>query len=167
MPADDERNEPRSPAETFGRAARIPGLEGFDHCLQRPPLFRSGAFAFHLVTRDAPGWRLGLVIPKRFVKSAVARNAIKRHWREAFRRSHSTLAREFGGADLVVRLHASLQPRTKPSQPKGGKPMKTEARAQLPKAAIVRIEAAAMLESLATRLRARGFGPDPRAAKSA
>ena len=48
------------------------------------------------------------MIPKRFVRSAVVRNTIKRRWREAFRRQRDAWTTEFGGADLVIRMHAPL-----------------------------------------------------------
>lgn len=89
----------------------------FDRCLRRPALFRSGAFALHLEwiadvdTLAAPAWRLGLVIPKRYEASAVARNTIKRRWRDAFRQGRTVWAAEFGSADVVVRLQAPLMPK--------------------------------------------------------
>lgn len=95
---------------------RIPGPQGFDHCLKKPAVWRRGVFAFHVVFVESPAWRLGLVVPKRFEKSAVARNTIKRRWREAFRRQRAAWAVEFGGADLVIRMQAPLVPRTPPSR---------------------------------------------------
>ncbi len=82
---------------------------------------------------DAPVWRLGLVIPKRHVRSAVKRNTIKRRWREAFRRQREAWADEFGGADFVIRMHAPLAPRPA-------------------------FDANAILTTLAERLRSRGAG---------
>ena len=96
-------------------------------------MYRSGAFAFHVVFGDAPGWRLGLVIPKRLVRSAVGRNTIKRRWREAFRRQRDAWAYEFGGADFVIRMHARLAPRPA-------------------------FDANAILTTLSQRLRSRGAG---------
>ena len=94
------------------------------------------------MTRDLAAWRLGLVIPKRFVRSAVARNAVKRRWREAFRQRRVGLAEEFGAADLVVRLQASLQPKVVPAVPVA--PEST-------------FDAAALLDAFAARLRVRGM----------
>lgn len=44
--------------------------------------------------------RLGMVIPKRYAKSAVLRNAVKRQAREAFR----LVAERLPACDLVLRL---------------------------------------------------------------
>jgi ribonuclease P protein component len=116
------------------RAARsasdlaIVDAAAFDRCLAQRALVRSGAFAIHLyrhgLARDtlvrpaaescADDWRLGLVIPKRYEASAVARNTIKRRWRGAFRQGCVQWAVEFGGADLVVRLSAPLAAKTSP-----------------------------------------------------
>ena len=89
----------------------------FERCLRRPPIHRDGPFALHLCPAEtgaeASGWRLGLVIPKRYEASAVARNTIKRRWRDAFRRGRAAWAAEFGAADLVVRLQSPLVPKPK------------------------------------------------------
>ena len=127
----DAREDAITGADRFARTARIPVAEGFDACLKRASIYRNGAFAFHVLFSDAPGWRLGLVIPKRQVRSAVARNAIKRRWREAFRRRHEAWATEFGGADLVIRMHTAP-----PSRPA--------------------FDAGAILTTLSERLRSRG-----------
>ena len=125
--------EPRPQSCSFARSARIPGAEGFDGCLRQASVYRSGAFAFHVVFGAAPVWRLGLVIPKRHVRSSVARNTIKRRWREAFRRQRAAWAREFGGADFVIRMHGPMAPRPA-------------------------FDANALLTALAERLRSRGAG---------
>lgn len=94
----------------------LPGAAEFDRCLRQAPFFRQGAFALHLLIVPTPSevvaaWRLGLVIPKRYEASAVARNTIKRRWREAFRAHRDAWAVEFGSVDLVVRLQGPLVPR--------------------------------------------------------
>lgn len=48
--------------------------------------------------------RLGVVVPKRLVKQAFVRNAVKRQGREAFR----LLANELPPCDLVLRVHRPL-----------------------------------------------------------
>ena len=87
----------------------------FERVLRRPALHRDGPFALHVCPAESgggvPGWRLGLVIPKRYEASAVARNTIKRRWRDAFRRGRTAWADEFGSIDLVVRLQSPLVPK--------------------------------------------------------
>ncbi len=121
-------------------------------------MLRSGAFALHLFRHPAadpvgdadvatPVWRLGLVIPKRYEASAVARNTIKRRWRAAFRTGRDAWAREFGSADLVVRMQAPLAPKAELA----ATPAKVRARR--------RFDPQASLASLVERLRRGGaFG---------
>lgn len=52
---------------------------------------------------DLPQARLGLVIAKRHIKTAVARNRVKRLSRESFRRHQAELA----GLDIVVLARTS------------------------------------------------------------
>ena len=127
----------------------------FERCLGRPPLHRSGAFALHCARHVDDGrtdqgalpiWRLGLVIPKRFEASAVARNTIKRRWRAAFQRDQATLSAEFGGADLVVRMQGRLIPKSTP-------PAQAAALAAAKLRARTLFDPQAMLHSLAERLR--------------
>ena len=131
----------------------------FTRCLGVPPLHRSGPFALHFARivdgsgTTSPVWRLGLVIPKRYEKSAVARNTIKRRWRAAFRQCHALMSAEFGSADLVVRLRAPLLPKSTATDVAAAlKPAKRRARALF--------EPQAMLLALAERLR-RGGPPKP------
>ncbi len=137
----------------------------FDRCLRRPPLYRSGPFAVHLTWVDgAPNvWRLGLVVPKRYEATAVGRNTVKRRWRDAFRLGSRDWAREFGSADVVVRLQTPLVPKVKSVAVKGRKgsvppppaipvaPARVRARE--------RFDPAEMLDGLVGRLRARGGRP--------
>jgi len=150
------------------RDARIPRVEGFDHCLKSPAVLRHGVFVLHVRFVDAPVWRLGLVIPKRFERSAVARNAIKRRWREGFRRCRAAWASEFGGADLVVRMGAPLAPRTAvgpaPRGKRPGAPSKVVAdRAKRPPTARQRaaFDTTRPLLTLAERLRSRAGERSP------
>lgn len=93
-------------------------LLGSGRRLHRPEEF-SGVFSSRLVVRlgrDAPfvlhyrllnngePSRLGIVVPKRYAKTAALRNAIKRQGREAFR----LMAGEFPSCDLVLRLTRAL-----------------------------------------------------------
>jgi ribonuclease P protein component len=138
----------------------------FSRCLGQPAPYRDGAFALHVAfgsgddaSSSAPRtWRLGLVIPKRYEKSAVARNTIKRRWRAAFRQGHGTLSGEFGNADLVVRLQRPLLPKTTAVGVSAAlKPAKRRARALF--------DPDAMLLSLAERLRVKRSRPARPAAR--
>jgi ribonuclease P protein component len=55
--------------------------------------------------------RLGLVIGKKFAPRAVTRNLVKRLAREAFRLRRA----EFGGWDVLLRLHAKFDRKAMPS----------------------------------------------------
>lgn len=128
----------------------LAGPAAFDRCLAVRPVVRSGPFALHLFRSlpapDAaePCWRLGLVIPKRYEASAVARNTIKRRWRAAFRRGRASWAIEFGSADLVVRMQAPLVPKAEAAN----EPARVRARD--------RFDPLVAFGSLADRLRERG-----------
>ncbi len=126
----------------------------FAACLGQRPLLRDGAFALHVVrhaSAELAGdfgstWRLGLVIPKRYEKSAVARNTIKRRWRAAFARIAAACAGEFGPADVVVRMQSPLVPKAaSPTLKADLAPAKRRAR--------VRFDPQAMLAALVVRLR--------------
>ncbi len=142
-------------------AVSLVGAAEFDRCLACRPLWRDGAFALHLLRHRsvepvagagpdaapsvaAPVWRLGLVIPKRYEASAVARNTIKRRWRAAFRAGRDAWAGEFGSADLVVRMQAPLVPKAE----RPAMPAKLRARR--------RFDPQAALASLIERLRRGG-----------
>jgi len=76
---------------------------GFRRALKSPH------FLLHYRPRngDEGSWaRLGVVVPKRLIKSAVRRNLVKRISRELFR----TLRWQLPARDLVLRLNAKLQP---------------------------------------------------------
>lgn len=58
-----------------------------------------------------PGWRLGLVVPKRQARRAVTRNLVKRQAREAMRQHLNQLP----PGDWVVRLRAPVERQQFPS----------------------------------------------------
>ena len=149
-------------------------LAEFDRCLRKPAVFRSGSFALHLEwiaamaepdhdrseVPSTPVWRLGLVIPKRYEVSAVARNTIKRRWRDAFRRGHAAWAAEFGNADVVVRLQAPLSPKLAKATAVRSAP-RAPAMPMFPARvrARDRFDPVAILAGFADRLRSRGGRP--------
>lgn len=70
------------------------------------------AFALHFRHTQMTSARLGLIVPKKFARTAVLRNAIKRQLRELFRLRRS----ELPSIDLVVRLKTPIKP-IKPVDP--------------------------------------------------
>lgn len=101
--------DPESPDFGFARAFRVTLPAHYRVSLSRRPILRSGRYSLHLVPHE-PQWRLGLVVPRRFVKTAVRRNAVKRAWREAFRQRQPLWARQYLPQDLVVRLISGQEP---------------------------------------------------------
>jgi len=63
-------------------------------------------FRVYASPNGAAGARLGIVVSKRVIPQAVARNYCKRLAREVFRAERKTLA----GLDLVVRPRAAVTP---------------------------------------------------------
>lgn len=88
--------------QRFPRAARLVARAQFDAAFQAALRFRSRHFRLHARASGEPA-RLGLAIAKRVVAKASARNALKRHAREAFRRRREDLA----GYDFVLTVHAA------------------------------------------------------------
>jgi ribonuclease P protein component len=91
----------------FGRSSRILNAKDFSAVMRARMRFGSGLFVGHVKPRAHTNqWRLGLVLPKKFEPSAVRRNALKRVWRDLFRRELPALEQLPFGHDLVVRLVA-------------------------------------------------------------
>lgn len=93
----------------FRRFARLTRPEQFQRALSHRPVGRSALFVCHHCKQPPDSAselsvaRLGLVVPKRFAKQAVRRNAIKRVIREAFRKNLASLPK----GDLVIRLRCA------------------------------------------------------------
>ena len=129
----------------FPRQSRLLTPDEFKRAFAQRPVARGRFFTLHrsfglvgLATDQPeptanPGPRLGVVIPKKLLKTAVHRNLVKRLTRETFR----DLAERLPAGDFVVRLSAKLDPRTR---------------------FLNRGELAADLQALFTRLAARGAG---------
>jgi ribonuclease P protein component len=67
---------------------------------------RAQRFVLQSLPNELQYPRLALVVPKRLVRQAVARNRIRRLARESFRlRQH-----EIGGRDVVIRMTRPLGP---------------------------------------------------------
>ncbi len=93
--------------QTFGRSSRILNAKEYSAVMRARLRIGGGLFIGHAMRRaDSPNWRLGLIVPKKFEPDAVRRNALKRVWRDFFRRQLEDLDRLDRGHDLVVRLAA-------------------------------------------------------------
>jgi len=85
----------------FPRSARLTRPAEFEHALRAPDhRLRSGPLRIAVVRNRMLGARLGLIVGKRTIAQAHARNRVKRIIRDRFRRSLKTL----GNIDLVVRV---------------------------------------------------------------
>ena len=83
--------EERFPADT-----RLKNSVDFKHVYHRGKTVERTAFLFHVLVSER-GPRIGIAIPRQW-GSAVERNRMKRHLREAFRRNKEL----FAGVDVVV-----------------------------------------------------------------
>jgi ribonuclease P protein component len=94
----------------FPKAARLLKTGEFSSVFRLRPWRRSPHFVMYArpTGNDA---RLGLVIGKKYAPRAVTRNLIRRIAREAFRLRRA----EFGGWDVLLRLHTRLNKATLPS----------------------------------------------------
>jgi ribonuclease P protein component len=97
---------PRTQA-AFPKAARLLKTDEFSSVFRLRPWRRSAHFVIY--GRETGGEaRLGLVIGKKFAPRAVTRNLVRRIAREAFRVKRA----QFGGYDLLLRLHTKLDRKT-------------------------------------------------------
>jgi ribonuclease P protein component len=87
------------------RDDRLRSPETFQAALMSRPIARSGPFVVYKI-RSSPGFRLGFVIPKKLVKTAVQRNQIKRWARDFFR---AITVSETTAESWVVRVSKPIQ----------------------------------------------------------
>lgn len=77
----------------FPRASRMLHASEFASTLKTRPAARSTFLVLnHKRASSDERARLGLIVPKRFLKQSVSRNAVKRVLREGFRRNQHRLA---------------------------------------------------------------------------
>ncbi len=93
-----QRNPLGSGKERFGRCSRLLKADDFKTVFSRPRKSVDDCFTVLACANTQKHPRLGLAIAKRQVRSAVARNRIKRVIRESFRRHQSLLP----ALDIVV-----------------------------------------------------------------
>lgn len=108
----------------FPKAARLLKTDEFSSVFRLRPWRRSA----HFVVYGRPTGneaRLGLVIGKKFAPRAVTRNLVRRVAREAFRVRRA----EFGGWDVLLRLHTRIDRKALPSA--SSPPLKALCRAEI------------------------------------
>jgi ribonuclease P protein component len=93
----------------FPKAARLLKTDEFSSVFRLRPWRRTAHFVVYArpTGNDA---RLGLVIGKKYAPRAVTRNLVRRLAREAFRLRRA----EFGGWDVLLRLHTRFDKKAMP-----------------------------------------------------
>jgi ribonuclease P protein component len=86
------------------RDDRLHGPEAFQQALMTRPIARDGVFVIYKIPCPG-GAKIGFVLPKKLVRTAVHRNQIKRWARDIFRKPRHSSADGFG---FVLRVKASL-----------------------------------------------------------
>ena len=75
----------------FGPSARLTDSAEFGYALKTKPVARGQHIFVHFSPNPALTARLGIIVPKRLLRLATARNAVKRVFREAFRQQRYRL----------------------------------------------------------------------------
>lgn len=88
------------PNANFGPSARLTDSAAFGLALKTKPIARGQHTFVHFSPNPALTARLGIIVPKRLIRLATARNAIKRVFREAFRQQRHGLRH----GHFVIRL---------------------------------------------------------------
>ncbi|MFC0695185.1 ribonuclease P protein component [Paraburkholderia humisilvae] len=94
----------------FPKAARLLKTDEFSSVFRLRPWRRTAHFVVYARPTGNEA-RLGLVIGKKFAPRAATRNLIRRLAREAFRVRRG----EFGGWDVLIRLHTKVNKQAFPS----------------------------------------------------
>src|SRR6201997_3474675 len=108
----------------FPKAARLLKTDEFSSVFRLRPWRRSAHFVVYARPTGHEA-RLGLVIGKKFAPRAATRNLVRRIAREAFRLRRG----EFGGWDVLLRLHARFDKTALPSAT--SPPLKALCRAEI------------------------------------
>jgi ribonuclease P protein component len=126
----------------FPKAARLLKTDEFSSVFRLRPWRRTAHFVVYArpTGNDA---RLGLVIGKKFAPRAATRNLIRRLAREAFRVRRG----EFGGWDVLIRLHTKIDKKAFPSA------------ASVPLNALCRGEIDTLLDKVAREIKRREAAP--------
>ncbi|PTB21638.1 ribonuclease P protein component [Trinickia symbiotica] len=102
--------DPLRAQAAFPKAARLLKTDEFSSVFRLRPWRRSAHFVVYARPTGHEA-RLGLVIGKKFAPRATTRNLVRRIAREAFRVRRA----EFGGWDILLRLHARFDKTAFPS----------------------------------------------------
>ena len=108
----------------FPKAARLLKTDEFSSVFRLRPWRRTAHFVVYArpTGNDA---RLGLVIGKKYAPRAVTRNLVRRLAREAFRLRRA----EFGGWDVLLRLHTRFDKKAMPGA--SSSPLKALCRSEI------------------------------------
>jgi len=94
-----------STSQRFPRTARLTRARDFERVLRKPDIrLSAGPLRLNAVFTRMQSARLGLIVGKKAVSRATARNRIKRVIRDRFRRVRSELA----SMDVIVRVVAPV-----------------------------------------------------------
>ncbi len=148
--APHQGSNPLRAQAAFPKAARLLKTDEFSSVFRLRPWRRSA----HFVVYGRPTGneaRLGLVIGKKYAPRAVTRNLVRRIAREAFRLRRA----EFGGWDVLLRLHTKFDKKTMPAA--SSPPLK----------ALCRGEIEALLDKAAREIARREAPPAPMSDKPA
>lgn len=97
--------EHASTSQRLPRTSRLTRARDFERALRKPDFrLSAGPLRLNAVFNKMHTARLGLIVGKKAVAHATARNRIKRVIRDRFRRDH----RELGSVDIVVRVVAPV-----------------------------------------------------------
>lgn len=86
---------------TFPKASRLKLARDFRSILKAGKPFKQGGVVLYLQKNDLKTSRIGIIISKKFLKSAVDRNLIKRWVREFYRKQQNRFTDHF---DVIVRF---------------------------------------------------------------
>ncbi|WP_090681017.1 ribonuclease P protein component [Paraburkholderia phenazinium] len=108
--AQQQGSVPLRAQAAFPKAARLLKTDEFSSVFRLRPWRRTAHFVVYArpTGNDA---RLGLVIGKKYAPRAVTRNLVRRLAREAFRLRRA----EFGGWDVLLRLHTRFDKKAMPA----------------------------------------------------
>jgi ribonuclease P protein component len=107
VPADREEGQGFPPGYRLSKPAEYQAV------FKARKVWRGRLFSLHVLARAAgAGPRLGLVVPKKILRTAVKRNRAKRLARELFRSKRGQLA----DLDLVVRVVAAPVATSRPAE---------------------------------------------------